>query len=149
MRRPRIKRTTEPIGSPDGDVYLLRPSADGDIRIENPNEEDRRLLAALDGEHTLEQLHEEFGEEAVGDLISQLQELVVVEDAADDDLLAPGELARFDRQLRYFSDDRWRRGRPRSASGGCARRGSRCSGSAASAAGRRGRWPAAVSARCG
>jgi bacteriocin biosynthesis cyclodehydratase domain-containing protein len=104
MRRPRIKRTTEPIGSPDGDVYLLRPSADGDIRIENPSEEDRRLLAALDGEHTLEQLHGEFGEEAVGDLISQLQELEVVEDAADDDLLAPGELARFDRQLRYFSD---------------------------------------------
>jgi bacteriocin biosynthesis cyclodehydratase domain-containing protein len=104
LRRPRIKRTTEPIGTPDGDLYLLRPSADGDIRIENPNEEDRRLLAALDGEHTLDQLHEEFGEEAVGDLISKLQELEVVEDAADDDLLAPDELARFDRQLRYFSD---------------------------------------------
>ena len=28
----------------------------------------------------------------------------MVEDAADDELLAPGELARFDRQLRYFSD---------------------------------------------
>jgi bacteriocin biosynthesis cyclodehydratase domain-containing protein len=104
MRRPRIKRTTEPIGTPDGDLYLLRPSADGDIRIENPSEEDRRLLAAFDGEHTLEQLHGEFGEKAVGDLISQLQELEVVEDAADDDLLAAGELARFDRQLRYFSD---------------------------------------------
>jgi bacteriocin biosynthesis cyclodehydratase domain-containing protein len=102
--RPRIKRTTESIFSPDGDLYLLRPSAANDIRIEQPDEEDRRLLAALDGEHTLEQLHEEFGEEAVGDLISQLQELAVVEDAADDDLLAPGELARFDRQLRYFSD---------------------------------------------
>ncbi|MEX2107176.1 MAG: TOMM precursor leader peptide-binding protein [Solirubrobacterales bacterium] len=104
MIRPRIKRTTEPIGSPDGDVYLLRPSAENDIRIEKPDEEDRRLLAALDGEHTLEQLHEEFGEKAVGDLISKLQELEVVEDAADDDLLAAGELARFDRQLRYFSD---------------------------------------------
>jgi bacteriocin biosynthesis cyclodehydratase domain-containing protein len=104
MRRPRIKRTTEPIDAPDGDLYLLRPSAEGDIRIENPEEEDLRLLRALDGEHTLEQLHTEFGEEAVGDLISQLQELEVVEDAADDDLLAAGELARFDRQLRYFSD---------------------------------------------
>jgi len=62
------------------------------------------LLAALDGDHTLEQLHQEFGEEAVGDVISQLQELEVVEDAADDDLLAAGELERFDRQLRYFSD---------------------------------------------
>ena len=104
MRRPRIKRTTESVLSPDGDLYLLRPSADGDIRIEKPTEDDRRLLAALDGEHAIEQLHEEFGVEAVADLISQLGELEVVEDAADDDLLGAGELARFDRQLRYFSD---------------------------------------------
>jgi bacteriocin biosynthesis cyclodehydratase domain-containing protein len=104
MRRPRVKRTTESIVSPEGDLYLLRPSAGSDIRIERPSEEDRRLLAALDGEHTLEQLQDEFGEEAVGDLISQLQELEVVEDGADDDLLDPHELARFDRQLRYFSD---------------------------------------------
>ena len=90
MRRPRIKRTTESIGSPDGDIYLLRPSAGSDIRIEKPNEEERQLLAALDGEHTLEQLHEEFGEEEVDDMISQLQELEVVEDAADDDLVADG-----------------------------------------------------------
>ena len=46
----------------------------------------------------------EFGEEEVGDLISQLQELEVIEDAADDDLVPAAELARFDRQLRYFSD---------------------------------------------
>jgi molybdopterin-synthase adenylyltransferase len=104
MRRPRIKRTTESIVSPEGDIYLLRPSAGNDIRIEKPNEEDRRLLDSLDGEHTLAQLQEEFGEKAVGDLISQLQELEVVEDAADDELLEPHELARFDRQLRYFSD---------------------------------------------
>ncbi|HEX2391946.1 MAG TPA: TOMM precursor leader peptide-binding protein [Solirubrobacterales bacterium] len=104
MRKPRIKRTTESIVSPEGDLYLLRPSAGNDIRIEKPSEEDRRLLDSLDGEHTLAQLREEFGEKAVGDLISQLQELEVVEDAADDELLEPRELARFDRQLRYFSD---------------------------------------------
>ncbi len=104
MRRPRIKRTTETVVSPEGDLYLLRPSADGDIRIEKPGDEDRRLLDTLDGEHTIERLHEEFGVEAVGDLIAQLQDLEVVEDAADDDLLDPAELARFDRQLRYFSD---------------------------------------------
>ncbi|HEX2706460.1 MAG TPA: hypothetical protein VHM66_00445 [Solirubrobacterales bacterium] len=148
MRRPRIKRTKEPIGSPDGDVYVLRPSADGDIRIENPNEEDRRPLAALDGEHTLEQRHEEFGEEAVGDLISQLQELVIVEDAAADDLLAPGELASFDRQLCYFSQIGGAR-----APSECQRRlreaGIAVLGSGGSAAGRRGLWPAVVSARCG
>ncbi|HWW66750.1 MAG TPA: TOMM precursor leader peptide-binding protein, partial [Solirubrobacterales bacterium] len=42
--------------------------------------------------------------EAVRDLISQLQELEAIEDAADDDRLTEGELARFDRQVRYFSD---------------------------------------------
>jgi bacteriocin biosynthesis cyclodehydratase domain-containing protein len=104
LHRPRIKRTTEPIGTPDGDIYLLRPSAENDIRIEQPDEEDRRLLDAFDGEHTLEQLNRKFGDKTVGDLISQLQELEVLEDADDDEALAEGELARFDRQLRYFSD---------------------------------------------
>ena len=104
MLRPRIKRTTEPIGSPDGDLYLMRPSAGSDIRIERPDLDQRRLLEALDGERTTEELEARFGEEAVRDLISQLQELEVVEDAADDDRLTEGELARFDRQIRYFSD---------------------------------------------
>ena len=44
MRRPRIKRTTEEIETPEGDIYLLRPSADNDIRIEQPDAEERRLL---------------------------------------------------------------------------------------------------------
>jgi bacteriocin biosynthesis cyclodehydratase domain-containing protein len=104
MRRPRIKRTTEEIETPDGDIYLLRPSAENDIRIEQPDAEERRLLAAVDGERTLEQLREEFGAKEVDDLMAQLQELEVVEDAADDELVPAAELERFDRQLRYFSD---------------------------------------------
>lgn len=104
MRRPRIKRTTEEIETPEGDVYLLRPSADNDIRIEQPDAEERRLLAAVDGERSLEELRTEFGAEEVDDLIAQLQELEVVEDAADDELIPAAELERFDRQLRYFSD---------------------------------------------
>jgi bacteriocin biosynthesis cyclodehydratase domain-containing protein len=104
LRRPRIKRTTEEIEAPNGDVYLLRPSAENDIRIEQPDAEERRLLAAVNGERTVEELRTEFGNEEVDDLIAQLQELEVVEDAADDELLQPGELERFDRQLRYFSD---------------------------------------------
>ena len=104
MRRPRIKRTTEEIETPEGDIYLLRPSAESDIRIEQPDESERRLLAAIDGTNTLEQLHAEFGKEEVDNLIAQLQELEVVEDAADDELLAPAVRERFDRQLRYFSD---------------------------------------------
>src|ERR1700759_3856923 len=104
MRRPRIKRTTESFRAPDGDYYLRRPSAGRDGRIESPDEREIGLLGALDGEHTLEQLHEEFGAELVDDTIAQMQELEVIEDATDDDLVDPAELARFDRQLRYFSD---------------------------------------------
>src|ERR1700709_1097936 len=121
MRRPRIKRTTESFRSPEGDVYLRRPSANRDVRIERPDDEDQRLLAALDGGHPLEEPHPEVGAgpardhplgevrggcgaESVDDTISQMQELDVIEDAADDDLIEPAERARFDRQLRYFSD---------------------------------------------
>ena len=104
MRRPRIKRTTESFRSPEGDIYLRRPSADRDVRIERPDESEERLLAALDGTHTLAELHAEFGTETVDDAISQMQELCVIEDAADDDLIEPAERLRFDRQLRYFSD---------------------------------------------
>jgi bacteriocin biosynthesis cyclodehydratase domain-containing protein len=104
LRRPRIKRTTEEIETPEGDVYLLRPSSENDIRIEKPDAEEKRLLAAVNGERTLEQLQEEFGAKEVDELIAQLTELEVVEDAADDERIGAAELARFDRQLRYFSD---------------------------------------------
>ncbi len=104
MERPRLKRTTQHMEAPNGDLYLLRPSAGADIHIEKPDEEGRRLLAALDGTSTREELVAEFGEEEVGDLLAQLEELGVVEDASDDDLIADHVVARFDRQLRYFSD---------------------------------------------
>ena len=104
LRKPRIKRTTEEIETPEGDLILLRPSAEGDIRIEQPDEAERSLLAAVDGARTVEQLRAEFGAKEVDDLISQLGALEAIDDAADDERLAPAELARFDRQLRYFSD---------------------------------------------
>ncbi|HEX3238817.1 MAG TPA: TOMM precursor leader peptide-binding protein [Solirubrobacterales bacterium] len=104
MRRPRIKRTTEPVDAPNGDLLLLRPNTSSAIEIGQPSDDDRRLLAALDGEHTLEGLQDEFGAKLVDETLAQLRELEVIEDAADYDQLAPGELARFDRQLRYFSD---------------------------------------------
>lgn len=104
MRRPRIKRTTEEIETPDGDVLLLRPSADSDIRIEKPDPEERQLLAALNGERTLEELREEFGAKEVDDVIAQLGAMAVIEDADDDKRIPAPELERFDRQLRYFSD---------------------------------------------
>src|SRR5689334_10253390 len=104
MERPRLKRTTQQMEAPNGDVYLLRPSAGNDIHIENPDADGRRLLAALDGSRTRKQLVEEFGAEEVGDLLAQFEELGVVEDATDDDRIAGPVIERFDRQLRYFSD---------------------------------------------
>ena len=104
MTRPRIKRTTEQIEAPNGDLYLLRPSARADIQIENPDPEGRQLLAALDGSLERGELEDRFGGEAVGDLLAQLEELGLVEDAADDDLIPQASIDRFDRQIRYFAD---------------------------------------------
>jgi molybdopterin-synthase adenylyltransferase len=105
MQRPRLKRTTQQMEAPNGDLYLLRPSAGADIHIEEPDSGGRRLLGALaEGTRTEAELIEEFGAKEVGDLLGQFEELGVVEDAADDDRIADSVVERFDRQLRYFSD---------------------------------------------
>jgi bacteriocin biosynthesis cyclodehydratase domain-containing protein len=103
-RRPRIKRTTELFQAPNGDLYLRRPSETSDIRIKDPSPLLRQLLGALDGTRSRRELDEEFGAELVGELIDQLSEMGLGEDASDDDLIDPRARARFDRQLRYFSD---------------------------------------------
>ena len=101
--RPRLKRTIEWIDAPNGNVILMRSSAD-DIRIERPDEEERLLLQALDGSSSQEELEARFGAGRVGDAIAQMQELGLLEDAADDELVPAADRERFDRQLRYFSD---------------------------------------------
>ncbi len=62
------------------------------------------MLLALDGSQSIKDLETRFGAPQVGDTISQMQELELIEDAADDESIPAGDLARFDRQLRYFSD---------------------------------------------
>lgn len=104
MRRPRIKRTLEPLDTPEGDLLLMWPSTERDIRVRHPSDAERRLITALDGSRTLEQLRSQFGRDLVDEAIAALDEREVLEDAADDDLLSAEELERFDRQLRYFSD---------------------------------------------
>lgn len=104
MKRPRLKRTTERMEAPNGDLYLLRPSAGADVQIENPDPEGRALLDAVDGTSERRQLEERFGAGPVADLLAQLEELGLVEDGADDDLISPPVMERFDRQIRYFSD---------------------------------------------
>jgi bacteriocin biosynthesis cyclodehydratase domain-containing protein len=90
--------------APDGNLHLMRPSLGEDLVVEAPTEEQRELLASLDGSNDLRELERRFGRQEVGDTISQLQELEAIEDASDDDLVPDAERERFDRQLRYFSD---------------------------------------------
>jgi molybdopterin-synthase adenylyltransferase len=102
--RPRLKRTTDSVRSADGDIYILRPGADSDLVIERPDEATRSLLAALDGTRSATELERAFGRDKVRGALEALTEHALVEDAADDDRLSPRDLARYDRQLRYFSD---------------------------------------------
>lgn len=104
MLRPRIKRTTQQAIAPNGDLYLLRPSIGTDVHIPAPSQSDLRLLAAIDGEKTLNELIAQFGAGEVSSCLSQLETQGLVEDAADDDKISPEISERFDGQLRYFSD---------------------------------------------
>lgn len=103
LERPRLKRTVEPLDTPEGDVLLTRYSAD-DVRIVDPSGEERELLDALDGRSSLRELTERFDAEMVTRTIEGMRELLLIDDAADDDAVPLGERERFDRQLRYFSE---------------------------------------------
>ena len=101
--RPRLKRTIEQIESPEGDVVLMRASAE-DVRIQRPDEQERALLAAFDGGSSQDELEARFGADEVRNVIAQMQELDLLEDAGDDERVPVADRERFDRQLRYFSD---------------------------------------------
>src|SRR4051812_35999933 len=103
MERPRIKRTKELVTS-GGDVYVLRPTEESDLRIERPDTVARALLDALDGTRTAAELEREFGAERVGDVLAVLADAELLDDAADDRHVPARTLARHDRQLRYFSE---------------------------------------------
>jgi bacteriocin biosynthesis cyclodehydratase domain-containing protein len=103
MKRPRIKRTKELVTS-GGDVYVLRPTEESDLRIEQPDEMARAILAALDGTRTRDELEHEFGADRVGGALTALTEAELLDDAADDELVSARERKRYDRQLRYFSE---------------------------------------------
>ena len=104
MDRPRLKRTAELVTTDAGDIYILRPTDDSDLRIERPDAVARSLLAALDGTRTALELEDEFGSERARDTLAQLAELGLLDDAADDARVSAREAARYDRQLRYFSE---------------------------------------------
>ena len=104
MLRPRLKRTVDTVESAAGDIYILRPGADSDLVIEQPDRTARRLLAALDGTRSAAELEREFGGERVRSALDDLAGAALLEDAADDDLVSARDRRRYDRQLRYFAD---------------------------------------------
>jgi bacteriocin biosynthesis cyclodehydratase domain-containing protein len=104
MERPRLKRTKEMLTTDSGDVYVLRPGEDSDLVIEQPDRPTRSLLAALDGTRSVDELELEFGADRVDEALGLLTGNALLEDAADDARTSPRERARYDRQLRYFSD---------------------------------------------
>jgi bacteriocin biosynthesis cyclodehydratase domain-containing protein len=103
LDRPRLKRTVDTVEAA-GDIYILRPGADSDLVIEQPDGTARMLLDALDGSHSADQLEGEFGRDRVRSALADLGAAELLEDAADDERSSPRDRARYDRQLRYFSD---------------------------------------------
>lgn len=104
MLRPRLKTTTEVFTSPDGELCLLRPSADADLVLEGAGSRGRELVGRLDGQRSRAALQAEFGEETVDELLDLLCEEELLEDAGAYDALSSAERGRYDRQLRYFAD---------------------------------------------
>lgn len=103
LERPRLKRTVEPLDTPDGDILLSRYGAD-DVRIVEPSAEERELLSALDGRSSMGELLGRFDAGMVDRTIEGMRGLLLIDDAADDDAVPADERERFDRQLRYFSE---------------------------------------------
>jgi bacteriocin biosynthesis cyclodehydratase domain-containing protein len=104
LDRPRLKRTVDAVESAAGDIYILRPGAESDLVIEQPDRVVRELLAALDGSLPAEQLERRFGADRVSAALADLAAEGLLEDGADDDRSSPRDRARYDRQLRYFAD---------------------------------------------
>lgn len=104
MDRPRIKRTKELLTTGAGDVYVLQPAEGSDLVIEQPDTTTRALLAALDGTRPVDELELDFGAARVAEALRLLSDHGLLDDAADDARVTPRERARYDRQLRYFSD---------------------------------------------
>jgi molybdopterin-synthase adenylyltransferase len=104
LERPRLKRTVDAVESAAGDIYILRPGADSDLVIEQPDRVVRELLAALDGSLSAQELRRRFGAQRASAALADLRAEALLEDAADDERSSPRDRARYDRQLRYFAD---------------------------------------------
>jgi molybdopterin-synthase adenylyltransferase len=104
-RLPRLKTTLDQFTAADGTLYVLRPGTAEDIAFESPSAAERRLLDRLRVARPLEHLWEEFAHELpVDEVLQQLDDLGLLEDAGNDERLPELDRERYDRQLAYFSE---------------------------------------------
>lgn len=96
LEKPRIKRTRELLESA-GDIIILQPADGSDVRIEQPDDETRALLRALDGTRSIAELRQRFGSRRVTDALAQLSGIGLLDDAA-----APSEYQRRLRDARVL-----------------------------------------------
>jgi bacteriocin biosynthesis cyclodehydratase domain-containing protein len=104
-RRLRLKPTIDVFTAPDGCIHLFRGGED-DFVVEPDGRPLQELLEALDGTREWERLTIPAAISVAerAQIVAQLWELGVLEDAADDDALGERALRRYERQLRYFGD---------------------------------------------
>ena len=124
VQRPRLKRTREALLT--AATATSTPAPTRGLRPRDRATGRRRARAPGRARRPPErfELEQRVRGERVGDALRQLSALGLLDDAADDERVSARERARYDRQLRYFSDVSERRGARRpSTSGGCARRG--------------------------
>jgi bacteriocin biosynthesis cyclodehydratase domain-containing protein len=108
-RRPRLKSTVEVFPASDGDLYLLA-AEERHLCVRSVAPAQLALLRALDGRPVDEVARDlaagghRMAREDLEATIDQLMALDLLEDAGEDRSLTPGQVERFERQLRYFGD---------------------------------------------
>ena len=106
MDRPRIKRTLELVTTERGDVYVLRPGEDSDLVIEQPDPAARSLLGrARRHAHRWTSWSASSAPSASRDGARRLWPTQPCSRTRPTTRATPSrDRARYDRQLRYFSD---------------------------------------------
>jgi bacteriocin biosynthesis cyclodehydratase domain-containing protein len=105
-RRFRLLSSVQPLGTPDGTLFLLRAGAD-DLVIREPETADRSLVELLaSGEQSLAELWcaLDLAPDAVRAKLDDLDRAGVLATASGSPPLDPADAKRFDRQLPYLAD---------------------------------------------
>jgi len=106
-RRPRLKATLDVRRLAGGRTLVLRGDlGEPDLEIESDGADVGEFLGLLDGSRTADGVAARSGlaPDEVGELLDQMLELGLVEDASADALLAPERRERFDRHLGFYAD---------------------------------------------